>query len=102
MARLDIGGACAFDGPVAGSWDGLLEWICHLSETITLEPGTLLIPGSGDEIIVQAAAAGGLPLELTNLAASQRATLRPGAGVVLDMPGIGRIATRIGAPITKR
>jgi 2-keto-4-pentenoate hydratase/2-oxohepta-3-ene-1,7-dioic acid hydratase in catechol pathway len=98
-ARLDIDGTRVFDGVVAGSWDTLVEWICHLSETVTLEPGTLLLPGSGDEIVVRTAASGGALLEIVNLAPSRHALLRPGAAVTLDMPGVGRITTRIGGSV---
>jgi acylpyruvate hydrolase len=94
-ARVTIGTSCLFDGRVAGRWDELLDWICYLSEAVTLEPGTLLIPGSADETAVQPECSGNFPAELVQPKSLQRALLRPGADVAVDIDGVGTIATRV-------
>ncbi len=93
-ARLVIDRTSIFESPVVGHWDELLDWICHLSEVVTLEPGTLLIPGATDNTFVQPSS-GNLPVELLNLAPSQRRLLRPGAEIVVAIDGIGIIESRV-------
>ena len=95
MARIVIDNATAFEAPVAWGPDELADWICHISEAVTLEPGTLLVPGSAADTVIQPAQSGDLPVELINQTKSQRDRLRSGAPVGLSIDGLGGLQTRI-------
>ena len=95
-ARLTIEGTVLSNAPCAWSFDRLVEWVCYLSESVTLRPGTLLVSGSADDIVLQPAVAGKSPVELINHAASQSDLLLPNAEIELFIEGIGSVVhTRI-------
>jgi 2-keto-4-pentenoate hydratase/2-oxohepta-3-ene-1,7-dioic acid hydratase in catechol pathway len=69
--------------------------MCHVSKAVTFEPGTLLVPGSAADTVIQPAQSGKLPVELINKVKSQRDMLRSGASVRLAIDGVGGLQTRI-------
>ena len=87
-ARIEIDGQTVLDAPLAWTAENLVEWISSLSKRVTLEPGTLLVPGSADEVVVQPARSGELPVELVNRARPRSDLLRPGARVTMMIEGI--------------
>ena len=95
MARIDVDNTAAFEAPLTWGSDELADWICHISEAVTLEPGTLLVPHSAADTIIQPARSGTLPVELVNLTKSQRDMLRAAAPVRLSIEGIGGLHTQI-------
>lgn len=95
MARIIVDNATAFEAPLTSGSDELADWICHISEAVTLEPGTLLVPGSAADTVIQPARSGKLPVELINQTKSQRGMLRSGALVRLSIDGIGGLQTQM-------
>ena len=93
MARIDVDNTAAFEAPLTWGSDELADWICHISEAVTLEPGTLLVPHSAADTIIQPARSGTLPVELVNLTKSQRDMLRAAAPVRRSIEGIGGLHT---------
>ena len=75
--------------------EDVADWICHLSETVTLEPGTLFILGSADDTAVRPTEYGELPVELANRTASKNDRLRPGARVALTLDKFTAMETTI-------
>ncbi len=73
----------------------VIDWICRLSETVTLQPGTLFVPGSADDTAVRPARHGKFPVELVSQTASQNHRLRPGARVTLTLDKAPVIETTI-------
>ena len=95
MARIVVDNATAFEAPLTWGPDELADWISHISEAVTLEPGTLLIPGSAADTVIQPARSGKVPVELINQTKSQRGMLRSGAVVRLSIDGIGELQTQM-------
>jgi acylpyruvate hydrolase len=63
----------------------VIDWICRMSETVTLQPGTLFVPGSADDIAVRRTQSGQLPVELISQTTSASGRLRSGARVTLTL-----------------
>lgn len=84
----------AQEGPVPGRWDELVDWICRLSNVVTLPSGTLLIPGSADETIVQPTRAENAPIEL-RIAPSLSMPLKGGETLWSEIEGVGRVEARV-------
>jgi 2-keto-4-pentenoate hydratase/2-oxohepta-3-ene-1,7-dioic acid hydratase in catechol pathway len=95
MARIVVDDATAFEAPLTWGLDELADWMCHVSKAVTFEPGTLLVPGSAADTVIQPAQSGKLPVELINKVKSQRDMLRSGASVRLAIDGVGGLQTRI-------
>lgn len=72
-----------YDGPVPGHWHELVSWIAELSQVVTLQPGTLLIPGAAETTIVQPAASTSRPAELLSDSSVRLPQLRSGANLTL-------------------
>lgn len=87
-ARMAIDSRPVYSGPIPGRWDQILEWICVLSESVTLEAGALLIPGPADDVFVQPARSGNLPVELVH-DGSAASAVRVGNVITIDIEGIG-------------
>jgi len=95
VARLSIDGNLVYDAPVPGRWDDLVSWIVELSEVVTLEPGTLLIPGSAEATVVQPAEPPSRPAQLSTDRSIPQPRLSRGASVTLHVAGLDTITTRI-------
>ena len=94
-ARLRVDGVTAYAGPLPGRWDELAAWICRLSESVTLKPGTLLIPGSADDVSIQPARTGNLPVELVRAERAAAARVSPGQRVAIDIDGVGGFESQV-------
>jgi len=94
VARLSVDHDEIFAGGVPGQWNELVDWICQLSAAVTLQPGTLLIPGASDDMIVRPSDASQCPAELISSATSS-SRLRSGTAITLQIEGLGNIETRL-------
>ena len=94
-ARLSVDDNLVYDAPVPGRWDDLVSWIVELSEVVTLEPGTLLIPGSAEATVVQPAEPPSRPARLSTDRSIPHPRLSRGASVTLHIAGLDTVSTRI-------
>jgi acylpyruvate hydrolase len=91
-ASLTIGGNQTFDGLVPGAADDLVEWICRLSEAVTLRPGTVLVPASADDAVVVPSTDPQAPLRLLEVVGQP---LQDGDEVAVSITGLGQWRARI-------
>jgi acylpyruvate hydrolase len=92
--QLFIDGVWVFEGSVMEPWSELIDWLCELSEVVTLRPGTILIPRARATPVIQRAHRTERPAELV-ARPSQCRLLKSGASVVLEVEGVGTLETRI-------
>ena len=94
-ARLFVDDDLIHDAPVPGRWDELVSWIAELSQVVTLEPGTLLVPGSAEATVVYSAEPPSRPARLATDRSVPLPRLRRGASMTLHIAGLDTIVTRI-------
>jgi acylpyruvate hydrolase len=94
-AQLSMDDERVYDGPLPGRWEDLVSWIAELSQVVTLQPGTLLIPGAAETTIVQPAASTSRPAELLTDSSVRLLRLRSGAKLTLRIAGFDSVTTRV-------
>jgi acylpyruvate hydrolase len=88
-AVLRLDGVVAYSGCTPAPWSRVTAWIAALSRSVTLEPGTLLIPAGDDEAVISPAADTGRA-ELANPAAISP-SVAGGMRLEVRIDGVGKI-----------
>lgn len=94
-AQLWIGEELVYSGPVPGRWHDLASWIADLSQAVTLQPGTLLIPGAAETTIVQPSASTTQPAELLIDPAVRFPRLQRNSTSTLRISGFDAVTMRV-------
>ncbi|WP_161140807.1 fumarylacetoacetate hydrolase family protein [Propylenella binzhouense] len=95
-ARMTLDGEIAYDGPVPGDWGGLPAWIAALSNVVTLEPGSVLIPAAEGDAFVAPSGDGSGPAEIFNPPPLGR-YLAPGMSVAVEIERVGAVRAGVRA-----
>ncbi len=94
-AQLSMDEQLVYEGPVPGRWHELVSWIAELSQVVTLQPGTLLLPGAAETTTVQPAASTSRPAELLIDSLARFPELKRGAKLTLRIPGFDEVTARV-------
>ncbi len=93
--RLIVDGRNAYTGTIPGRWSELFEWMRTLSERVTLQPGTLLIPGGEEETYVKATHSGSLPVEIVQDSSASAVRIARGSFIILEIDGVGTVDAQV-------